>query len=766
MDETLVNLGINLMLFTDPSGTIRYGKAVDLESRQDTALPEGLQHLLLKQWPVFSFETYQESRRGLLMLPQGPLLVGAAPIVTSHFEGPVRGTLIAGRFVDKRLLKQWADTIGSQVRYTTMSDSASDSALLEAAAEPEGADVWVRALDTSTIAGFAILRDAYGNPGILLEIKKPRDIFQQARSTLFIYSLSILIVALVFGSVFWLLLDNQVLARLTRLAKDVSHIARHKDFQKRLLFHKQDEVAQVATSINDLLAALERTTNVLVNREKDLQSILTGTPVGILLIDAETRRITWGNPNALKIIGKSEQEIKDHPCPELICSTVDRHYRLLDSTTDAEEQELLRSDGTKLPVLKSYAKVTYQGRPHLLETLLDISDRKRLEAELQRAQKMETIGLLASGVAHDLNNILTVLIGYPDLLLTSLPTDNELVEPLNELKRSSEKAARLVEDLLNLARRGVPATEVISLHNIIQEYQLSAQQQQLEKYASGVQFEWHLSEGNEVIEGSSVHLSKALMNLVVNASEAIMGTGKVTVANEVRSLDHGIKCYETIPPGDYAVLSVSDTGSGIKAQDLAKIFEPFYTSKAMGRSGTGLGMTVVWNAVKDMGGYIDVKSTEGKGSTFELYFPLSKRQYVPPPQPAPAEDLRGAGEKILVVDDLPEQQKMARAVLERLDYQVATVSSGEEALEYLRENSAALLLLDMNLGTGLDGLDTYREILKLNPRQQVIIVTGYAETERINEVLKLGAALHLQKPYRANNLGQAVKTILSGMHTP
>jgi len=765
MDETFINLGINLMLFIDPSGTIRYSKAMDLGSEKEIAIPDDLQHRLLKDSRLLDYKTHQERKKGLLMLPQGPLLVGAAPIVTSLFQGPVRGTLIAGRFIDEPLLKQWADTINSPIRYTPWeSDSAPNDGLARANVEAEQSAIWVRVPNTDTIAGFAMLKDTYGHPAIVFEIEKPRVIYRQARSTLFIYSLSILIVALLIGSAFWLLLDHQVLTRLAKLAKNVSHIAQHKSFQERLSFKKRDEVTQVATSINDLLAALERTTNGLLSRERDLQSILTGTPVGILLIDAETGKITWANPNALKMIGKSELEIDCHLCGGLTDPEADRQRHLpdLDQAVDTEEQQLLRADGTILPVLKSVAQVTYQGRSHLLETFLDISDRKRLECELQRAQKMETIGLLASGVAHDLNNILTVLIGYPELILTSIPADHELIEPLSELKRSSEKAARLVEDLLNLARRGVPTSEVVSLQKIIQEYRLSAQQQQLEKFSLDVQFEWHLSEGSEMIAGSPIHLSKALMNLVVNAAEAIVGKGKVSVSNEVRKLEQGIKCYETIPPGDYVVLSVADTGSGIKAQDLPKIFEPFYTSKAMGRSGTGLGMTVVWNAVKDMGGYIDVKTAEGRGSTFDLYFPMSRREYVPPPQPAPAEDLKGAGEKILVVDDLPEQQKMARAILERLRYQVATVSSGEEAIEYLRSNSAALLLLDMNLGTGLDGLDTFREILKFRPDQQVIIVTGFAETYRINEMLKLGAAFHLQKPYGVKNLGEAVKTVLQG----
>jgi len=207
-------------------------------------------------------------------------------------------------------------------------------------------------------------------------------------------------------------------------------------------------------------------------------------------------------------------------------------------------------------------------------------------------------------------------------------------------------------------------------------------------------------------------------------------------------------------------LTVADQGIGISAEDKEKIFEPFYSKKVMGRSGTGLGMAVVWGSVKDHKGYINVVSEVGKGTKFILYFPVTRKETEKRDADISIEKLLGKGEKILVIDDVREQREIASMLLTKLGYSVTTVSSGEKAVEYMKTGSADLLILDMIMDPGIDGLQTYREILELHSGQKAIIASGFSETDRVKEAHKLGAGQYVRKPYALKQLGVAVKNEL------
>jgi len=407
--------------------------------------------------------------------------------------------------------------------------------------------------------------------------------------------------------------------------------------------------------------------------------------------------------------------------------------------------------------------VAYHGRPADLFTFVDITervksekDRQTLQTQLHQAQKMEAVGMLAGGVAHDLNNILGGLVSYPELLLLQLPEDSPLRKSILTIQKSGEKAAAVVQDLLTLARRGVVVTEVVNLNNVIVEYLKSPEHERLQSYHPGVHIETHLETDILNILGSSTHLSKTVMNLVSNAAEAMPEGGELTVSTENRHLDRPIRGYDDVKEGDYVVLTISDTGIGIASHDLDKIFEPFYTKKKMGRSGTGLGMAVVWGTVKDHSGYIHVESTEGKGTTFTLYFPVTRKS-IEERSNISSKDYMGKGEAILVVDDVKEQRKIASGMLKELGYSVVSVASGEEAVEYLGTHKVALLLLDMIMDPGMDGLDTYNKILELHPEQKALIASGFSETDRVKEVQGLGAGAYIKKPFLLKKIGIAVK---------
>jgi len=396
--------------------------------------------------------------------------------------------------------------------------------------------------------------------------------------------------------------------------------------------------------------------------------------------------------------------------------------------------------------------------------IIDITEKKAAEKEkenlherLLRSKKMEALGLLAGGVAHDLNNVLAGIVGYPQLLLTQIPEESPMRSKLLAIQNSGMKAADIVQDLLTLARRGVSITEVININHIIDEELESLKLMVRGHDRFNIDIDVLLDPNLMCIKGSSVHLKKTLMNLFSNALDAVENNGHITISTKNQYVDCPIKGYDEISEGDFVLLSIADNGTGIDDDSLKRIFEPFYTTKRMGRSGTGLGMSVVWGTVQDHGGYINVDSSVGQGTIIQLYFPATRAQCSLAADEVLPIEYTGQGETILVIDDVEEQRDLAESLLSRLNYVVEVVSSGQEAIDYLQTHTVDLLVLDMIMPPGMDGLETYRQIIKLHPGQKAIIASGFSENDRVEATMKLGAGEYVRKPYTLERIGLAVK---------
>ena len=316
--------------------------------------------------------------------------------------------------------------------------------------------------------------------------------------------------------------------------------------------------------------------------------------------------------------------------------------------------------------------------------------------------------------AHDLNNVLSGIVSYPDLLLLDLPEDSNLRKPIETMQESGHRSAAIVQDLLTVARGVATTREPLNLNEIVSDYLNSPEFKKIEKFYPTVMVKTNIDNELLNINGSDAHIRKVIMNLISNASEAIEGSGNVTISTTNRYLDRPLRGYDDVNIGEYAVLAVSDDGLGILSDDIERIFEPFFTKKVMGRSGTGLGLAVVWNVVQDHKGYIDVTSDES-GTTFELYFPITREEISGHHLSISIKDYKGNGETILVVDDVRSQREISCRMLDTLGYKTEAESSGEEAFEYLKENTVDLILLDMIMDPGINGRETYREDSKDSP---------------------------------------------------
>ena len=445
--------------------------------------------------------------------------------------------------------------------------------------------------------------------------------------------------------------------------------------------------------------------------------------------------------------------------------------RMLEKTRQNPEDRFHTAYRVRLPNGKNVeieaisTPTIYEGEPARLVFCIDRTEQRQTErerAELQerltRSRKMEALGLLAGGVAHDLNNILSGILTYPEFILMDLRPGHRLRKPLETILEAGRRAAAVVQDLLTISRGVAGNREVANFNDIVAEYLRSPEYEVLADRYPGVAFRTDLTEDLMNVRCSTIHIKKSLMNLVINAAEALEGDGRVTVTTENRYVEQPLKGYDRVAKGEYAVLSVADSGPGISADDMERIFEPFYTRKVMGRSGTGLGLTVVWNTVQDHRGYIHVNSEPGR-TVFELYFPVARSPRTIEADRPPTRAYMGNGERILVVDDEENQRTITSAILERLGYKAASADGGEEALRILEEEDIDAVLLDMVM-PGMDGLETYRRMIALRPGLPCIIASGFSETEAVLKVQQLGAGTYLKKPYTIEHLGTALKSTL------
>jgi PAS domain S-box-containing protein len=512
---------------------------------------------------------------------------------------------------------------------------------------------------------------------------------------------------------------------------------------------------------------------LLKTSENNLNSIIKSVPDIIFRVDSNGR-ITFISP-AISKYTDSPDRLIGHQIFDLVApDDLDKaKYRLNEKRTGERatyglEIRLLlthHQDGNvdDMSYFSVSAEGIYRGDTPAASNFVgtqgimrDITEQKKLEERLLRAQKMEAVGNLAAGVAHDLNNILCGLVAYPELLLLELPEGNPLRGRIVAIQKTGQKAAEIVEDLLSLARRGAKVSEIVNLNMVISDYLASPEFVKTRQYHPNITLETHLAPDLMNTMGARAQFSKTIMNILNNAAEAMPAGGTLRVSSYNRCLDTSLDLYETIPAGEYVCVSVVDEGVGIAKEDLQKIFEPFYSKKSMKRSGSGLGMTVIWATIKDYNGYIDVQSREGEGTRIVIYLPSTRENEETNPQRMGLEEYLGT-EEVLVVDDMPEQAEIATKMLAKLGYKVTSVASGEAAVESIRLKKPDLVVLDMIMPGGMDGLDTYRRIIEISPGQRVVITSGFSESERVKTVQQLGAGSYIRKPYTMEKFGVAVR---------
>jgi len=521
---------------------------------------------------------------------------------------------------------------------------------------------------------------------------------------------------------------------------------------------EKDRILVTARDISERKAA---EASMDLSRELFKAAFQSG-PLLMTISDVETGRFLEVNDNFLRISGFTREEVIGKTSTELGWMRPEDREPLV-----AELRRCGRVTGTRLRLTKNGGEslwclyfgeiISIAGEQRLLSLADDITERNLAEEQLRQAMKMEAVGQLAGGVAHDYNNMLTVIIGSAELMKNFAQDNPMLTKLASTILDAARRSADLTRELLTFSRKGDRSTLPFDVNQTIKAV-VSLLEHSIDK---NIRLESRLLARDTQISGDPSLLQSALLNLGINARDALPGGGTVTIATQNLELDYEfcqLHAFQ-IDPGPFLEISVSDTGTGIAKEDLEHIFEPFFTTKGVGE-GTGLGLAMVYGTVKSHRGLVDVSSEPGNGTTFKLYLPLAEG--AAPATTPKSEAPRGSG-GVLLVDDEPLLRDLGKDLLEDLGYRVYLAENGAQALEVYasHQDDIALVLLDMIMPK-MGGKETLQRLVERYPAVIVLITSGFHREENQDLLQNFGAKGFIQKPYRRTDLGKAVAAALAG----
>lgn len=493
--------------------------------------------------------------------------------------------------------------------------------------------------------------------------------------------------------------------------------------------------------------------------EYDPKSLLDSQAVVVSVIDPVTYKVQFQNEAGLKMFG----DISDQMCYEKIagCSAPCSFCKM----PEAVEAGTISWSEVQTPsnrwLLVQWSKVqTSEGVSHVIESITDITDRKRAEEDVRQVHKMEAIGRLAGGIAHDFNNLLTVIRGHCEELLSRLPVGGAERQHVEEVRQAEERAAMLTRKLLAFTRRQQLHPEVVQLNTVLTEMESLLAR----LIGEHIQIITHLDPALEHILVDPVQVEQIIMNLIINARDAMAQGGTITVETKNVELDEEFaREHRGATPGEYVHLRVRDTGCGMDSDTLAHVFEPFFTTKEPGK-GTGLGLATVYGFLKQSGGYIDVASEPGRGSTFTVYLPRIKHEMAEAAGrtgKAPSQSDKGH-ETILLVEDDPHLRMLLASVLRGRGYTVLVAADGADALALCKAGGgcADLVVTDVIMPR-MNGPQLIQKLKALVPTVRVLYMSGYTG-DTVPEDLAETEASYLQKPFGPHELAKKVRSILDG----
>jgi two-component system cell cycle sensor histidine kinase/response regulator CckA len=520
-----------------------------------------------------------------------------------------------------------------------------------------------------------------------------------------------------------------------------------------------EELEQRVKELEKEARERQRAEEALRESEKKYRMVLEACPDPIVAYNVEGA-VIYLNPAFTHVFGWAQEELLGKKIDYVPEENWPETQMMIDKVLAGESFSGIKSCRyTKQRKILdvSISVATYLDRNGVpigsVHTLRDITERKRLAAQLQQAAKMEAIGTLAGGIAHDFNNLLMGIQGNVSLMLMDMDSTHPYYERLKNIEKQIQSGARLTSHILGYARKGRYEIKPLDLNQLVEETSDTFGRTKKE-----IAIHRELAEDLFAIEADQAQIEKVLFNLFVNAADAMSGGGDLilktmnTTHNDMKG-----KLYDP-KPGNYVLLMVTDTGIGMDKKTMQRIFDPFFTTKEMGR-GTGLGLASAYGIIKGHGGYIDVESKKGRGSTFSMFFPASEKRGRIAVKAA-EQFIKGTG-TILLVDDEEVILEVGQELLEAMGYRVLIAKDGKGAIEVYKRNrdDIDIVLLDMvmpNMGGG----EAYDRMKEINPDIKVLLSSGYGINGQATEILERGCDGFIQKPFSVMDLSQKLRQIL------
>lgn len=618
-NESFIGLQVNVMLFINSSGELVFGKAFDLESEQETPVSQSLMEQLGADSPLVHHPTTDSSLKGIISLTEGTMLIASEPILTSNGEGPIRGTLIMGRYLDAAEIGRLAEITRLSINIHRPDESELPSDF--AGASPplsDGENIFVRPLDKGTIAGYSFINDIYGKSALMLRVDMPREIYQHGESTLLYFVLGLLGIGLVFFIIILVLLGKLVLSPLSRLSADVSTIEKSGDPSSRVMVTSKDELSKLAVDINRMLKALAQSRDTLKQSEQQYATLVGSLTDAVFKIKGKV--IVWCNDKVEEIYGYTKEELIGKEVSIVFPEGANPEF-LSDASTAIKKQgfftdtcRVRRKDGNIVNLEYTISLIPGMNPVELVAVVRDITERikaeeekHKLEGQLNLASRLAAIGELAAGVAHELNNPLTAVQGYAQLLTSKDDLDGTVKRQIETIYKEARRASRITQNLLDFARKHKPEKQFISINDVvISTLDMCAYRIK----ANNIELIMELAPDLPKSMADFQQMQQVFLNIVNNAEQAIVG-------------DHGKGklLVKTVQIDNMVQIGFTDDGPGISEQNLKRIFEPFFTTKEVGK-GTGLGLSICYGIVENHGGHIYAESKLGEGATFVVELPI------------------------------------------------------------------------------------------------------------------------------------------------
>lgn len=759
--SALAQIKVNFVVIFNYAGQEVFARGYDVQRRSDAPVPADLARYVRGLSLARTAETARRGVSGIIMLASGPFLVDARPVLTSNSDGPALGTMIMGRPLDQDAILRLANMTHLSLdlqRIDTLALRSSFESSTGRIIRPNMVEVQDEGRDS--VAAYEELADIRGEPAFILRVHLKRDISEQGQTTLLQFLLLLLSAGFTFGAVTLYLLERIVLSRVANLSERITRIGASGDLSARVGVTGRDELAFLANAINGMLEDLQHAETERYEGRARLGMIIEKTPAVLWTTDTDLR-FTSSVGAGLEHLGLKPNQ--------MVGSTIYDYFRSDDPDFPAiaAHRKALAGEAVSYEMewknrgFESHVQPLRDADGEVVGVIgvgLDITDRKHLADQLRQSQKMQAVGQLAGGVAHDFNNLLMVVKGHAEILLNRMQSGSPLRNNVEQVDKAADRAAALTRQLLAFSRMQVLQARVLDLNEVV------GGMTKMFSRVIGENIELTFVPGAKLgrVKADPGQIEQVLLNLVVNARDAMESGGSITIETSNVQLDRDYCAkHHNIEPGPWVMLTVSDTGCGMDAKTQSRIFEPFFTTKAQGK-GTGLGLATVYGVVKQSGGFIYVYSEVGHGTTFKVYLPQVTADVDKDVAEKPAAAPTGS-ETILFVEDEESVRELVREYLSGTGYQVLEACDGVQALEVAvaHKGTIDILVTDVVMPR-LSGRELASRITSERPGVKVLFISGYTDDSIFRHGVLEGGVAYLQKPFNLKSIAQKIREVLDG----